>query len=817
MKKIVTIFPKVLKILTAVGLFGLVLGSFITPLHQANAEVVMVTGSIVASPGTICVGESSHISWATTDATSIVIQPGIGSVSAYGERDVSPTQTTTYTMTLSNSTGGYGQTSATVYVNNSGSCQPPTPLPTVTISASPSTVPYNSSSTITWTSNNATSCTASGGTNGWAGSKNLSGTFYTGALTNTTTYYITCTNSSGSASDSTTVTVIPQTQNPTVTITANPSSIPYNGSSTVTWSSANATSCTASGGTNGWAGSKNLSGNFYTGNLTNGVTYNIICTNSTGSANALTTVAVGSNNTCTDPSALNYGGTLPCQYTQTQNPTVTIYANPSSVSYNGSSTLTWSSSNATYCTASGSSGDGWAGSKNLSGNFYTGNLTYTTTYNITCTNSTGGTAYASATVSVGGTYQQSTSVTITADRTNIAYNEGTTIRWYPINATACSGSAGSNGWAGTRSAFSDIFYTGPLSYTTTYTISCSNYGGYILNGSGSDSRSVTVYVGNQNPIINPSSTLDAITTPATGVTSSGAQLNGLIQNSSTSGYNSTVNAWFEWGSTTGLGNKTPTTNVGNLSSVRHASFLTGLVSGRTYYFRAVAENSTERNVGSTLSFATTGGGQPIINQSSLVLISSSVDRNQPIIPTIDNSKPHPGDEINYTVNYQNVGNASISSLSLRIILPFEVDYISSNPNNPNVSSNVLTFNLGTLRANGQGIVTVRVRVRDNIPAGTNLNFPATLSYVNPSGQTQSVNANVSAQVWSADTTTNNTNIFSSLGANVFGAGGFLPSNIFGWLLLIVLILILIFLARYLFGYNLPFITKKTTTTTTTSH
>ena len=103
-------------------------------------------------------------------------------------------------------------------------------------------------------------------------------------------------------------------------------------------------------------------------------------------------------------------------------------------------------------------------------------------------------------------------------------------------------------------------------------------------------------------------------------------------------------------------------------------------------------------------------------------------------------------------------------------LPLEVDYIFSNPSNPTISGNTLYFNLGTLRANGKGVVTVRVRVRDNIKAGTALNFPATLSYVDPSGQPQSVIANVSAQVWSDGTNTN------FLGANVFGAG-FLPTNL----------------------------------------
>jgi uncharacterized repeat protein (TIGR01451 family) len=187
------------------------------------------------------------------------------------------------------------------------------------------------------------------------------------------------------------------------------------------------------------------------------------------------------------------------------------------------------------------------------------------------------------------------------------------------------------------------------------------------------------------------------------------------------------------------------------------------------------------------------------------LITSSVDRNQPIVPTLDNTRPHPGDEINYTVTYQNIGNASITGLTLRVDLPYEVDYIYSNPNNPVRSGQTLIFNLGTLKANGQGTVAIRVRVKDNVRPGTSLNFPATLTYTDPSGNTQSVTANVYAQTWDGDNT--NTTIINTdnedgriLGANALGAG-FFPGSLFEWLILLILILILIVLIKYIFSQS----------------
>ena len=79
-------------------------------------------------------------------------------------------------------------------------------------------------------------------------------------------------------------------------------------------------------------------------------------------------------------------------------PTVTLSANPVSVSSGGSSMLTWSSTNASSCTASGA----WSGSQPTSGNAATGPLTTSSTFTLTCTGN-GGNATATAVVSVGTT------------------------------------------------------------------------------------------------------------------------------------------------------------------------------------------------------------------------------------------------------------------------------------------------------------------------------------------------------------------------------------------------------------------------------
>ncbi len=145
-----------------------------------------------------------------------------------------------------------------------------------------------------------------------------------------------------------------------------PITIPYNTAANITWTSTNANSCTIS--PTGWTGT---SGSQLTGNLTSSETYTLTCTGPGGSAFDSVTVSVGSASS------------------------LTFTADSTSVAYNTGTTLRWSSSNTTYCTASGD----WSGSKSLSGSEDTGNLTSSKTYILTC-GGPGGSVAKSVTVNV---------------------------------------------------------------------------------------------------------------------------------------------------------------------------------------------------------------------------------------------------------------------------------------------------------------------------------------------------------------------------------------------------------------------------------
>ncbi len=153
------------------------------------------------------------------------------------------------------------------------------PAPTVTISANPTAVGYNSASTITWSSTNTTSCSVPGIGSG------VSGSGSTGGLTSNQTYTATCTGTDGSSkSASTSVTV----NSPSVSISANPTQIAFRGSSTITWSSSNAGSCNASGD---WSGGKATSDSQSTGALNQVKTY-IYTLTCSGNGSASNTASV---------------------------------------------------------------------------------------------------------------------------------------------------------------------------------------------------------------------------------------------------------------------------------------------------------------------------------------------------------------------------------------------------------------------------------------------------------------------------------------------------------------------------------------------
>jgi hypothetical protein len=158
-----------------------------------------------------------------------------------------------------------------------------TPAPTVTLTATPPGIDAGQASTLTWSSTDATGCTASGG---WSGARATSGSQNV-TPANTTTYALTCTGPGGTTTASATVTVTPA-GGVTLTFTATPSFINPGQSSTLSWTSSGATDCTAS---DGWTGARPTAGSEPVNPAATTV-YTLTCGGPAGSATESVTVVV---------------------------------------------------------------------------------------------------------------------------------------------------------------------------------------------------------------------------------------------------------------------------------------------------------------------------------------------------------------------------------------------------------------------------------------------------------------------------------------------------------------------------------------------
>jgi peptidoglycan-associated lipoprotein len=90
--------------------------------------------TFAAEPSTLERGQSSTLRWTVANATNMSIDQGIGAIQANGSRQVTPGNSTTYTLTASGA-GGTDTRSVTVSVNAPPPPPPPPSKPTVTISS----------------------------------------------------------------------------------------------------------------------------------------------------------------------------------------------------------------------------------------------------------------------------------------------------------------------------------------------------------------------------------------------------------------------------------------------------------------------------------------------------------------------------------------------------------------------------------------------------------------------------------------------------------------------------------------------------------
>jgi len=161
---------------------------------------VPVVISFSASPSTISPGDSAMLSWVVQGAASVSINHGLGSVATSGNATVSPTATTTYVLSATNSSGTTTVTTVvTVFTA-------PTSGPPVIdyVSFNPPSIHPGESSVLSWKVSGATSVAIDRG----IGAVDSIGT-RTVTVQGTTNYTLTASNSAGWVSRTIPIVVIP--------------------------------------------------------------------------------------------------------------------------------------------------------------------------------------------------------------------------------------------------------------------------------------------------------------------------------------------------------------------------------------------------------------------------------------------------------------------------------------------------------------------------------------------------------------------------------------------------------------------------------
>jgi hypothetical protein len=296
--------------------------SLIAILALAGCTFIVGTAPAVVAfsitPNSITVGSQATLLWNVTGADTVIIQPGIGTVQQAGSQSISPSTTTTYTLTATNRTGSVTQ-SVVVTVN-------PPPV-NATLSASPSSITMGDSSVITWNVTGATAVRLDPG----IGTVPASGS-QTVSPTATTTYTLTATNANNTVTKSFVLTV---NAPPIVaTFSAAPTQVIPGQAVTISWN--------ASGATNVHI-DPNLGDVQSSGSVTvyptSDMTYIMTATNSCCAVTKTVTINV----TRTYP----FPSPFPFPYPQLGLPIVNIFSiAPGTIHVTQQATLHWSISNA---------------------------------------------------------------------------------------------------------------------------------------------------------------------------------------------------------------------------------------------------------------------------------------------------------------------------------------------------------------------------------------------------------------------------------------------------------------------------------------
>lgn len=338
--------------------------------------------------------------------------------------------------------GGTARASVTVFA---------IPKPTVTLTASPESLIPGQSLQLRWTSVDASTCRGSG--SGFSGEKLLSGQETLSDLTKgRKKFSLSCKGVGGSTKTTAEVQVVPV---PTLTFSARKVEIAEGQSAQLKWRAKDATRCVASGD---WSGEQSLAGSFKSDPLTETQSYTLRCEGANGSVSETVSVSV-----------------IPA-------PTVSLASDKLSVPEGESFLITWTSTDAVSCKASGA----WKGDKALAGSELVDGLRAgTKKFTLQCQGAGGKASFTQVV-----TILKAPTLRFRATKTEIARGASAKLSWSAKNVELCEANGA---WSGPQALVGS--YTTPSLNQNgqyRYALTCRGPGGQIT-------ESVLIRVGTEFP------------------------------------------------------------------------------------------------------------------------------------------------------------------------------------------------------------------------------------------------------------------------------------------------------------------------------
>ena len=284
---------------------------------------------------------------------------------------------------------------------------------------------------------------------------------------------------------------------------------------------------------------------------------------------------------------------------------------------------------------------------------------------------------------------------------------------------------------------------------------------FVTSGADSSTQAVNSYYYSSSPSPSPTPYASSIIASPTIFTASPtfvAQHTAILNAHVVTNPSVNTAVWFEWGTKADLGYATTRRN-GYASSADFSDSIIGLSPDTIYYFRAVAENASGRNYGSTFVFRTLGAAEqtPVsvsaYGESSYS--SGNVSRDSSVVSARNqteflNLAISPSDEmlpagkiIPFVVTFENRTQRQLQNTVLIVTLPPDLTYqklsgfSAITEKNAALDSNmqVITFSIGTIAAGDKESVTVEALLKQDTIDRKIFTTKAQLTYTDVAHQT----------------------------------------------------------------------------------